>query len=355
MARSSSRSRGWTYASTASRSASRTRSARAASRSPSTRSRTSRSRPTRATFARRSSVSSMRRPAQIMLVAQQTLEGVLREVLSQLTPEEVNEDRLKFADSLVRNAKDDFDKLGLELDVLKVQHVSDEQKYLQNLGRAQIASMLRDAQNAENQAEQRVREEQAKARQRAESAQQQGESMVLQKRNGFRAEIAKLESEAQGDRERSPGRRRDRARHCGAGAAGSSRRAREARPSSGDGASRRGRGDRHKPRGRAAMRRPSSRTARRPLTRSACSSTSGARRAARLATSTCSSSSMSSSRRPCSARAGDVGRATRNRRRRRCRELDRGRVGILARAWRVCSRRLDARWASTSAASSRAR
>ncbi|HEY2367967.1 MAG TPA: SPFH domain-containing protein [Polyangiaceae bacterium] len=137
-------------------------------------------------------------PAQIVLVAKQTLEGVLREVLSQLTPEEVNNDRLKFADSLVKNAKDDFDKLGLELDVLKVQHVSDEQKYLQNLGRAQIASMLRDGQNAENQAEQRVREEQAKARQRAESAQQQAESMVLQKRNGFRAEIAKLEAEAQG-------------------------------------------------------------------------------------------------------------------------------------------------------------
>ena len=137
-------------------------------------------------------------PPQIILVAKQTLEGVLREVLSQLTPEEVNQDRLKFAETLVRNAKDDFDKLGLELDVLKVQHVSDEQKYLQNLGRAQIASMLRDGQNAENQAEQRVREEQAKARQRAESAQQQAEAMVLQKRNGFRAEIAKLEAEAQG-------------------------------------------------------------------------------------------------------------------------------------------------------------
>ncbi len=135
-------------------------------------------------------------PQQIILVAQQTLEGVLREVLSQLTPEEVNQDRLKFAESLVANAKDDFDKLGLELDVLKVQHVSDDRKYLQNLGRAQIATMLRDAQNAENEAEQRVRQEQAKARQRAESAQQQAEATVLQKRNAFRAEIAKLEGEA---------------------------------------------------------------------------------------------------------------------------------------------------------------
>jgi flotillin len=131
-----------------------------------------------------------------MMVARQTLEGVLREVLSQLTPEEVNEDRLKFAETLVHNAKDDFDKLGLQLDVLKVQHVSDEQKYLVNLGRARIAGMLRDAQNAENGALQRVSEAQAGARQRAESAEQQAESQVLQKRNGFRGEIAKLEAEA---------------------------------------------------------------------------------------------------------------------------------------------------------------
>jgi len=121
---------------------------------------------------------------------------VLREVVSQLTPEEVNEDRLKFAETLVENARDDLDKLGLELDVLKVQHVADEQKYLANLGRAQIASMIRDAQNAENEAAQRVSEEQAKARQRAESAGQQAEALVLQKQNGFRAEMAKLEAEA---------------------------------------------------------------------------------------------------------------------------------------------------------------
>src|SRR6185437_14265758 len=41
------------------------------------------------------------RQDQVALAAQQTLEGVLREVVSQLTPEEVNEDRLKFAEQLV--------------------------------------------------------------------------------------------------------------------------------------------------------------------------------------------------------------------------------------------------------------
>lgn len=135
-------------------------------------------------------------PQQIAMVAQQTLEGVLREVVSQLTPEEVNEDRLKFADSLIENARDDFDKLGLELDVLKVQNVADEQKYLENLGRGRIATMLRDAANAENAANQAVAEAQAAARQRAETEQKKAETNLAQARNNVRAEMAKLEAQA---------------------------------------------------------------------------------------------------------------------------------------------------------------
>jgi flotillin len=121
---------------------------------------------------------------------------VLREVVAELTPEEVNEDRLKFADSLVKHAKDDFDKLGLELDVLKVQNVNDDQGYLNNLGRARIARMVRDAQNAENAANQRIAEATAKAREHAESAKQQAEAAVLIKKNEVRAELATLEAEA---------------------------------------------------------------------------------------------------------------------------------------------------------------
>jgi flotillin len=133
---------------------------------------------------------------QVGAVAQQTLEGVLREVVAELTPEEVNEDRLKFAESLVRYAKDDFEKLGIELDVLKVQSVGDDQGYLNNLGRARIARMVRDAQNAENEANQTIAEAQAKARQRAESAQKQAEAQVLTKKNELRAALADLEAQA---------------------------------------------------------------------------------------------------------------------------------------------------------------
>ncbi|MBM4363224.1 MAG: flotillin family protein [Deltaproteobacteria bacterium] len=135
-------------------------------------------------------------PAHIATIAQQTLEGVLREVVAELTPEEVNEDRLKFAETLMRNANDDFGKLGIELDVLKIQSVADEQGYLQNLGRARIARMVRDAENAEGVARQAIAEAEAGARTRAESARKQAETTVLTKKNELRGEIARFEAEA---------------------------------------------------------------------------------------------------------------------------------------------------------------
>lgn len=135
-------------------------------------------------------------PRQVGVVAQQTLEGALREVVAELTPEEVNQDRLKFAETLIRNAKDDFEKLGLELDVLKVQSVSDEQNYLRSLGRGQIASMVRDAENAENAAKQTIAEATAEAKRRSETAAKQAEATVLTRRNELRALQAKLDGDA---------------------------------------------------------------------------------------------------------------------------------------------------------------
>lgn len=135
-------------------------------------------------------------PHQIGTIAQQTLEGALREVVAELTPEEVNQDRLKFAETLMRNAEDDFDKLGLELDVLKIQSVSDEQNYLRSMGRARIAQMVRDAQNAENASKQAIAEATAGAKQRSQTAAQQAEAQVLTRRNELRAIQAQLEAEA---------------------------------------------------------------------------------------------------------------------------------------------------------------
>jgi flotillin len=135
-------------------------------------------------------------PENIRLSAKQTLEGVLRGVISQLTPEQVNEDRIEFANKLLEMTSDDFNKMGLHLDTLKVQRVEDEAKYLVNIARTQIANALRDAENAENQANQEVAQEQASARQQAEVAQKEAQIGIATKRNQMRALIGKLEGDA---------------------------------------------------------------------------------------------------------------------------------------------------------------
>lgn len=136
-----------------------------------------------------------RSPHEIRLVGQQTLEGALREVLAQMTPEEVNEDRLQFADNLVKAAQDDLDKLGLSLDTLKIQSVSDETGYLDSLGRPRIARALRDAENAENQAQQEITQAEADGMRRAEVAKAESETEILKARN----QLAKIDAELEGE------------------------------------------------------------------------------------------------------------------------------------------------------------
>ncbi|MBF2088994.1 MAG: flotillin family protein [Synechococcales cyanobacterium K44_A2020_017] len=89
---------------------------------------------------------------EIESIAKETLEGNLRGVLASLTPEQVNEDKMAFAKSLLDEAEDDLEQMGLVLDTLQIQNISDEVRYLDSIGRKQSADLLRDARIAEAQA-----------------------------------------------------------------------------------------------------------------------------------------------------------------------------------------------------------
>ncbi|NEP90306.1 MAG: flotillin family protein [Okeania sp. SIO2C2] len=97
---------------------------------------------------------------EIEKLAQETLEGNLRGVLASLTPEQVNEDKIAFAKSLLEEAEDDLEKLGLVLDTLQIQNIADDVGYLDSIGRKQQAELLRDSRIAEaqTQAESIIRE-----------------------------------------------------------------------------------------------------------------------------------------------------------------------------------------------------
>lgn len=139
---------------------------------------------------------------EIHRVAKESLEGHLRGVLAKLTPEEVNEDRLKFANALMDEADDDLRKLGLQLDTLKVLNVSDDVKYLDSIGRERIANVLMVADIAESQARSEAEQAEANANQSAQIAVQQAEARVVQKQNELRRLKADLEAKAKSEENR---------------------------------------------------------------------------------------------------------------------------------------------------------
>jgi len=85
-------------------------------------------------------------------IAKETLEGNLRGVMSSLTPEQLNEDKVTFARTLLEEAEDDLQRLGLVLDTLQIQNISDDVRYLDSIGRKQLVELKRDSRIAEAEA-----------------------------------------------------------------------------------------------------------------------------------------------------------------------------------------------------------
>lgn len=141
--------------------------------------------------------------SEISRVAKETLEGNLRGVVGTLTPAQLNEDRLQFAESIAEDVSRDLSKLGLQLDTLKIQSVSDDVDYLNSIGRRQIALIVRDAEIAESNAMAEAEQTEADCRRQAEVAKTQAQTIVLQKGNELRKIKAELEQQARSEEERT--------------------------------------------------------------------------------------------------------------------------------------------------------
>jgi flotillin len=114
---------------------------------------------------------------EIYYIAKETLEGNLRGVLASLTPEEVNEDKQRFAQILLEEAEHDMSRMGLVLDTLKIQNVTDEVNYLSSIGRIRGAKLNM---------EQAVAEAEARA-----------DASVQQAANWAASEVAKTDADLQ--------------------------------------------------------------------------------------------------------------------------------------------------------------
>ncbi|NNE68803.1 MAG: flotillin family protein [Rhodothermales bacterium] len=125
---------------------------------------------------------------EIQLIAKETLEGNLRGVLASLTPEEVNEDRLKFAKVLLEEADIDLGALGLQLDTLKIQNVDDDRGYLDAIGRQSTAQIIAAAEVVE-----------ADQREQAKLAEAKADEAIVQAQNRVRIIRAQLGAEAEAE------------------------------------------------------------------------------------------------------------------------------------------------------------
>jgi flotillin len=125
---------------------------------------------------------------EIMIIAKETLEGNLRGVVASLTPEEVNEDRLKFARELIDEADNDLSRLGLQLDTLKIQSVEDDRGYLDAIGRQSSATIIAAAEVVE-----------ADKRELAKLAQAKADKSIAEAENEVRIVRARLAAEAEAE------------------------------------------------------------------------------------------------------------------------------------------------------------
>lgn len=159
---------------------------------------------------------------QVETIARETLEGNLRGVLASLTPEQVNEDKMAFVRSLLEEAEDDLERLGLVLDNLQIQNISDDVSYLNSIGRKQRADLLRDARIAEAQAktesalqaaenrkntsqrqiEARTETVRAEAERRLQDALTRRQAAIAEAESEIAAEVAKTQAELAVQRER---------------------------------------------------------------------------------------------------------------------------------------------------------
>ena len=139
----------------------------------------------------------------IQRVIFQTLEGHLRSILGTLTVEEVNSDRGSFAQKLTSEAAVDLEKMGLGVDVLTIQEVSDEEEYLNALGKRRTAEVKRDATIGEAEATRDAKIKSALALQEGERAKLNADAEIAQAQRDFQIRQAQYQAEVEAEKARA--------------------------------------------------------------------------------------------------------------------------------------------------------
>jgi flotillin len=128
--------------------------------------------------------------------AKQALDGALRGVAATMTPEQANANRLDLAKGASENARADLRRLGIVLDFLQIEEVSDDRGYLEAIGRKQNAAVQRDARIAEATADAESRKVAAEQKRLGREAEIAAEQVIIKHENALAVERAELEADS---------------------------------------------------------------------------------------------------------------------------------------------------------------
>lgn len=103
-------------------------------------------------------------------IIKQTLEGNLRGIVAGMEVEGLLRERQEFTQNVLHEAGSDLAKMGLGIDVLKIQNITDSRGYIESLGKKRTAEVVRDATVGEAEALRDADIKSAAARQEGEIA-----------------------------------------------------------------------------------------------------------------------------------------------------------------------------------------
>jgi flotillin len=129
-------------------------------------------------------------PNEIMQIAHQTLEGHLRAIIGKLTVEELYRDRDKFAQNVQSESASDFANMGLQIISFTIKEISDDQGYLDALGKPKIAEVKAEAVARQAEEERRATVRSSQAHQEAQKARYEAESLVAKSQRDYEMQRA---------------------------------------------------------------------------------------------------------------------------------------------------------------------
>lgn len=117
--------------------------------------------------------------------AQQVIEGNLRGILADYSPEKANTQRIEVMKQTAIQAREELKKLGIVLDSFQILSISDDHGHLEAIGRKRNAEVLRDARVAEARAEAEARQVAAEQKKIGREAEIISELDIVKKENNL--------------------------------------------------------------------------------------------------------------------------------------------------------------------------